>query len=511
MTASQIAGGEVLSRPELTVARQRIAILVVSMGGLVAAFMQTLVFPIVGYLPVYLDTSVENASWVVTATLISATIAMPVSGRLADMFGKRRVILGCVAFMVVGSVICALTSELVPVIVGRGLQGVAMGVIPCGISLMRDLIDSSRVPGAVAVVSATMGIGGAIGLPVSAWVAEVADWHMLFWSAGALSAALYLALRFFVRESPMRASGPFDRLGGLTLCAALICLLVPVSKGGQWGWFAPMTLGLALVGVAFFATWVFVELRHPAPLVDLRTSVKPIILLTNCASCLLGFAMMASAVSLPQLLQLPRVPGVVDGMNLGLVTAGLVLAPTGLIMVVVAPVSGRLISRWGPRVSLVAGGSLMTVGYASLILPPENIWHVVASQCVAGAGTALCYAAMPSLVMSAAPPEQSASANSVNALCRSAGTAVGSAAVASILAFTTSSLSDSSAGSVPPTSAFQLVLGVSAAASLAATTAALGIPYRHGTAVEVNRPASGGDRLRPSDADRDGRNQTSRK
>ena len=141
---------------------------VLSSVGLIASLCMTLVVPIVPQLPALLSTTQANASWVITATLLGGAVATPIAGRLGDMIGKRRVLLATLALLVLGALICALTSSLVPVLVGRSLQGVAVSAVPLGISLMRDALPPERLGSGIALMSATLGIGGGLGLPLSA-------------------------------------------------------------------------------------------------------------------------------------------------------------------------------------------------------------------------------------------------------------------------------------------------------------------------------------------------------
>ena len=123
---------------------------------------------------------------------------MPIAGRLGDLFGKQRVLVGSSVLMLAGSLVCALSDSLVPVLVGRGLQGLAMGFIPVGISLMREIVPPAMATTAVAAMSATLGVGGAIGLPLSAWIVQTGDWHALFWVATGLAVLVGLGSVFIV-------------------------------------------------------------------------------------------------------------------------------------------------------------------------------------------------------------------------------------------------------------------------------------------------------------------------
>ncbi|MFD0659133.1 MFS transporter [Thermocatellispora tengchongensis] len=315
--------------------RPGVLVVVLSLCGIVVSLMQTLVIPLIPDLPRLLDTTPANASWVVTATLLAAAVCNPVSGRLGDMYGKRRMILLSLAMMVAGSAICALTSSLGLVVFGRVLQGCAVGVIPLGISIMRDELPPRRLGSAMALMSATLGVGGAIGLPLAAFVAQRADWHALFWLSAAVGVLNLLLVLFLVPESPVRAGGRFDLPGALGLTAGLVCLLLAVSKGGDWGWGSPLTVGLFAGAAVILPLWAWAELRIRAPLVDLRTTARRPVLLTNLSSVCVGFALFAMSLILPQVLQAPPETGY--GLGLSLLETGLCLAPSGLVMMILSP------------------------------------------------------------------------------------------------------------------------------------------------------------------------------
>ncbi|PWS41635.1 MFS transporter, partial [Streptomyces sp. ZEA17I] len=188
--------------PGAPTARPGAIVAVLALAGIVAALTQTLVVPLIAQLPVMFDTSASNASWVITATLLAAAVSTPVAGRLGDMYGKRRMLLVSLVPLVLGSAVCALSSSVIPMITGRGLQGFGMGVVPLGISLLRDVVPAEKLGPSIAIMSASMGVGGALGLPFAAAVAENTSWRVLFWvvavlalAVGALIAALVPADR----------------------------------------------------------------------------------------------------------------------------------------------------------------------------------------------------------------------------------------------------------------------------------------------------------------------------
>jgi MFS family permease len=256
--------------------------------GTVVALQQTLVVPLLPDFPEILGTTPENASWLVTSTLLASAVATPIISRLADMFGKRLMMVISMLVMVAGSVIAALGASFGMVVTGRALQGFAAALIPVGISIMRDELPREKIASAVALMSATLGIGGAVGLPLSGVIYEHLGWHAIFWGSALVGALLIGAVVAIVPESAIRTRGTFDYLGAVLLSVALTSMLLAITKGGSWGWTSERTLVLLVLAAVMLAMWVPVELRVGQPLVDLRTSSRRPVLLTNIASVLVG-------------------------------------------------------------------------------------------------------------------------------------------------------------------------------------------------------------------------------
>ncbi|MET0837449.1 MAG: MFS transporter [Marmoricola sp.] len=472
MTSSSIPESQAPGSAWLTV-------VVLCFGGMSAALMQTLMIPIQTDLPRLLHTTPANASWVITATLLAGAVAMPIAGRLADMFGKQRVLVASAGLLVAGSLICALSGSLVPMLAGRVLQGLAMGFIPVGISLMREVTPPALTNTAIASMSATLGVGGAIGLPLSAWVAENFDWHALFWMSVGLASLMVLTVAVFVPHVHDAHGGRFDVGGAVGLAVGLVGVLVAVSKGNEWGWGHTRTIGLLVGGVVVLLAWAVYELHREDPLCDLRVTAQRPVLLTNLAAVAVGFGMMAQAVVVPQLLQMPTATGY--GLGQTMLEAGLWMAPGGLMMLVFAPVSSRLMTRIGPKRTLMIGSGVLGVGYLLAHQLMDAPWQLLVASCVASAGVGIGYAAMPTLILSSVPVTEAASAVGINGLMRSVGTSVAAAVMAALLTSSTTQL-----GSVelPTQGAFQLCFLVGAAAAFVGVLIAATVPVARRREVE---------------------------
>ena len=434
---------------------------VLALAGIAVSLMQTLVIPIVPQLPVLLGSAPGSTAWAVTATLLAGAVVTPIAGRLGDMVGKKPVLLASLVAMVVGSLVCALADSVVPLVAGRAVQGLAAGVIPLGISLMRDVLPPRKLGPAVALMSASLGVGGALGLPAAALIAQHADWHVLFWVAGGLGAVVFLLVLALIPGRGARVGGRLDVVGALGLSVSLVALLLAVSKGAAWGWTSPRVLLLLAVAVSAGAAWGWWQLRTAHPLVDLRTTARPQVLITNLASVVFGFSMFSMSLVVPQVVQLPTQTGF--GLGRSILVAGLVMVPSGLVMMVAAPLSAAVSRRTSPRVTLMIGALTVAIGYGLGVFFLGSVWQLCLVTGLIGAGIGFAYGSLPQLIMSAVPTSETSAANGFNTLVRSIGTSVSSAVAGAVLAASATTVGGVSA---PSLGGFQTILVVGSAAAV---------------------------------------------
>lgn len=414
-----------------------LVIAVLALCGTVVSLQQTMVLPLVPELPALIGTSTGNASWMVTATLVAGAVATPVISRMADMYGKRRMILVTLAIVALGALVGGLSTSLPFLLLARSLQGMGMALVPIGIATMRDELDPDKVPLAVALMSATLAIGAGVGLPLGGFLAEAFDWHVVLWLPGVLALLMLGLVLVTVSESTVRTPGAFDFRGAMLLSLALLLLLLAVSKGADWGWVDGRTLGCLAGGVALIAVFIPLELRIPNPLVDIRTAAQPVILAANTISVFMGFAMFVNMLVSTQLLQTPKDTGY--GLGLDALHAGLWMAPSAAAFGLLAPLSGWITRRFGPELAIGAGGAIMAVSYLARIPLSGSVALVVVGTIVVTIGTALAYSALPTLIMRSVPVTETAAANGLNTLLRSVGTSTASAVTAAVLATTITS------------------------------------------------------------------------
>lgn len=431
--------------------------------------MQTLIIPLIPELPTLLNTSPANASWTITATLLTAAVATPVFGRLGDMYGPKPMLIACAVALTVGSLLAAVTSSLIPLIVGRALQGFGLPIIPLGISVLRAAVPAEKVGSAMGLMSSSLGVGGALGLPLSAVIAENYDWHMLFWVSAALGAGGVVLFALLVPSIPARSADRLDPIGALGLAAGLVALLLAISKGSDWGWTSGITLGLFGASLVIFVLFGWWQLRVPSPTVDLRTTVRRPVLTTNLASIAVGFSLFAMSLIAPQILELPVETGY--GLGQSMLHTGLWMAPGGLAMMLSSPIAARIAGVRGPRFTLFVGSAIVACGYLAGLWLMNSAWQLCVFNVVVSVGVGFAFSSLPALINAAVPVSETAAANGINALARSLGTSISSAVIGAVLATMTAP-----GQHVPSLAGLRVALLIAAGAAVVAALIALAIP-----------------------------------
>lgn len=438
--------------------------------GVAVAQTFTLVVPMVPLFPALLHTTTANASWMATATVLAGAVATPLAGRLGDMYGKRRMLIGSLVLLVAGSILCAVSPSLTPMLVGRTLQGAAAGVLPLGISILRDELPQARINSGIALISSTLGLGAGLGLLLGGFIVDHLHWQLVFWVSAVMGVLAISVVLLLVPASGVASGGRFDVIGAAGLSVVLVATLLPISKGSEWGWSNPLTLGLLAPAPLLACLWAWHQSRATRPFVSLRVMASRPVLLTNIAALALGFAGFANFMATTTVMQLPVSTGF--GFGVSLTTAGLCLLPGTAMFLVVSPLSGRLSSARGPHVTLALGALVITCGYLARMVLTERIWHIIVGALIVSIGTALTYSALPTLIVASVPASETATANGLNALMRAVGTATASAVFAAVLG----AMSTTVAGRELPTAdAFVVYFGIAGTGALVATGLAIAL------------------------------------
>jgi MFS family permease len=455
--------------------RQHVVLASLTVGCTAYALVQVAVAPALSTFTTELDTSTIWATWIVTSFLLSASVATPIIGRLGDQYGKRRMLLVSLALFIAGCAGAAAAWNVWTLIVFRAVQGTAGAVFPLGYSVIRDEFPVERVGPGIAVLSAMYGIGASLGLVGAGVIVDNLSWRWLF-IAPAIAAVAGLALiAAFIRPSPVRATKSLDVSGAILFGAGLCMLLLGLSQAESWGWGSAAVLGLFAAAGVLLAAWLRIERRAEAPMIDLELFSRRPLLLTNTAALLVGVAMFAWFVLVPLFAESGKGSGSARvahyGFGLTATQAGLLMIPATLATLVSGVAAGSLGARIGMKWTLVVGSVVFGCAVASLAAWHGSVREVAIAQVFVGGGLGLALAALPALVTTYVPQDETGVANGMNFVIRSTGLVIGAQIGALFLsAFTVGHTS------VPSVRGYTLTFGVAALCALGAAGLAVMLP-----------------------------------
>ncbi|GII64319.1 MFS transporter [Sphaerisporangium krabiense] len=351
----------------------------------------------------------DQGGWLLTGFILSGAILCPLVGKLADIHGKRRMMIACLLVSTVGSVVSTVAPTFGVLIAGRLLQGAVLPTMFLSYSLMRDVYPRRILPLASAVTMTGTGVFS-IGTPfLIGWLLDTWGFRGLFAFDVLWMAILTPLLLATTQETPLRVPARVDFLGAGMLGFGLGTVLLGISFGSTWGWGSVNTLGAFVVGLALMAGFVVRSLNFPDPLVDLRIFTRrPIVLAAVTAATAYGSTAIASSLSA----MIGLTPGEARlGYGLGMTASefAAVTAPQAVATVIMGVVVGKLLNRVGGATMMRTGLLLLGVGGLLLGFYHGDYLPVLVAALFLGAGTGLAYGSIPGLVIAGAPADKQGS------------------------------------------------------------------------------------------------------
>ena len=445
--------------------------------GLLVAIVSSLGAPLVPTIAQVDHVSLSTAQWVLTAALLTGALATPIMGRLADGARQRDVIVVTLAIVFAGCVLSAVATSFVVLVVGRGLQGVGLGLLPVNMAIARRNLDKQKAARAIATLSVSTAIGAGLGYPLPAVVAQLFDIHAAYWF-GAFIVACALACAVVVLPARTEATSlPFDGAGAVLLSLAVTGVSVVLSEGGDWGWSSLRTMGIIAACVMLIAVWVPHELRSDHPLVNLHHLRNRSVLMADVAGFLMSVSMYLVVPIVVEFIQIPTSSGF--GFGASVIVSGFVLTPLSLGTFLASRLLLPYERRFGVRSMIPLGALVFAAASTYFALEHGSLWQAFVAMGIVGLGIGLTFAAMPGFIIRAVPQAETGSATGFYQVLRNIGLSVGSAFGAAVL------LSYTSHGQTfPDLEGFRVALLISAGLGLLTALLAFVLPG-HATAGPV--------------------------
>jgi EmrB/QacA subfamily drug resistance transporter len=367
--------------------------------------------------------------WLFSVYLLAQAVTVPVYGKLADVFGRKPVMLVGIGLFLLGSILCGVAGSMGALIAFRAVQGLGAGAVqPMSMTIVGDLYslrERAKVQGYIASVWA---VSSVVGPTLGGVFSQYLSWRWIFFVniPLCLVAAAAIALRF--HEQVDRRRPRIDYAGAATLTVALTLLVLGLLEGGQaWAWGSPQGIAVLVTGAVLLGLFVGIERRAADPVVPLRLLRNRLLVATNLASACVGAVLLGLTSYVPTFAQ--------DVLGTGPLVAGFALAALTLGWPISASLSGRVYLRIGIRSTALVGAAIVVLGSALLLLldGSSSVLQVGATAFVIGLG--MGFTAAPTLIaaQSAVQWHERGVVTGLNMFFRSAGSAVGVAVFGAVV------------------------------------------------------------------------------
>jgi EmrB/QacA subfamily drug resistance transporter len=411
-----------------------------------------------------LDASFGEMQWVIDAYALTLAATLLSAGALADRIGRRAVFIWGLALFTACSALCAVASSAVSLDVARAAQGVgAAAMFASSLALLANEFQDKERGFALGVWGGVTGAALAIGPLVGGVLTDELDWRWIFLVNLPIGGLLIWLTARALPESREERPRPLDLAGMVTFGAACFLATYGLIRGNEDGWGSPLIAGSLIGAAVLLATFVAVERRTEAPMLPLSLFRIP----AFTGTAVVAFA---QSVALYPLLLFVAIY-LQNGLGLSPTETGLRILPLTLVLVVVAPISGRLTNRWSLRVPLTAG--LILIGSGLLLMRTVDVdseWTaLLPGLLVGGLAIGVISPALAAAMVSVLPVERSGLASGINNTFRQLGIAIGIAGLGAIFEHQAREASGLRAGIV---AGLDSVLLVAAAVAFAAAALA---------------------------------------
>jgi len=390
---------------------------------LLAAIDQTVVVPAVPAIAADLN-GFDHLSWIISAYLLTSTIATPIYGKLSDIYGRRMLLLSAIVIFLIASALCALSQSLLQLILFRALQGLGGGgLMAVSQAAIADVVAPRERGRYQGYMAGTWGVASVAGPILGGYLTDHVSWHAIFWINLPIGAiAFVLSNRALKMLQTRRRAANIDYLGAALLSAIItLCLLVMTWGGNAYAWTSPVILGLLVAACGLVALLVAQERRALDPMLPPRLFAHPVFSRGLIAASLAAGGLFGGTFLLPLYFQL------VKGADAA--SSGTLIVPFLLINTVGAYCSGQLARRLGrAKVLLLGGFAAASVGFALLAFMGEqtSTLYTILAMMVVGFGIGFCMPACLVVVQNAAERRDVGSATGALLFLRSMGAAFGS-------------------------------------------------------------------------------------
>jgi EmrB/QacA subfamily drug resistance transporter len=376
------------------------------------------------------DASISSLEWTVNAYTLAFAVMLVTGGRLGDIFGRRRVFLGGVVVFALSSALIGFAPTEGWLVAGRVVQGLgAAFMMPGTLSIITQAFPPHERGKAIGTWAGVSAIALAIGPVVGGFLTEEVSWRAIFFLNLPVAAACVAVTLFAARESrDETVSRSVDVPGIAALTTGLTALVLALVEGNSWGWGSAGIVGLLALSAFGLVAFALIERHSAAPIVDFTFFRSRSFLGTNLVAFIVSFAMLATFFFMALYMQ--------NILRFSPLEAGVRFLPSTLVLIFMAPLSGRLTDRIGPRIPITVGLLLVSgaLFWQSTIEVDTSYGYLVGAFVLMGFGMGLVMSPMSTAAMNAVDVTKAGVASGILSMTRMVGGTFGVAVLGAYLA-----------------------------------------------------------------------------
>ena len=452
---------------------------------LLTMYGETMLLPAVPDIITEFNISYNTASWILTAYLIAGAVMTPISGKLSDIYGRKKMVLIIMLIYLIGILLGGFSSNITILIISRIIQGIGISMFPIAFGIVRDQFPSEKLAIGVGTFSAMFAAGSVVGLAIGGSIIQSFGWRMTFLSIIPIAILLWFIIKKFINDSntdqqqviqyssleqkststvtasseqtqstdvdgdsnrlhnlkAVTSAKSIDIKGAITLAVTISSFLIVLSyletgssnDGGgssrqvvQESISIPIhiILGLITIGIISLVSFIVIEKRTKSPLIDFKLITNKIILPANILLLFSFLAMFTVYQTIPILV---RSPSIVGGFEGDAITTANIQLPFMIVFLLFAPSSGFIISKLGNIKPTIIGTIISTIGFFSIFLLHSTETMLAGTLAIIATGLSLSQVGGFNIVLEATPRQFSGISLGMTVLLNLIGGAIGPA------------------------------------------------------------------------------------
>lgn len=406
---------------------------------LLITYIETMLLPGIPVIQNYFGVTPTVASWITTGSLIVGAAISPLAGKLADLRGKKNLILIVLTFYTIEVGIAGFSTSIYMLLLARAIQGIGFAMTPLSLAVICDVFPKEKMAMGQGVIGGVAIIGLVLGDVLGALVVQDWGWRYAFYTAFALSVVFFVLVAKVTKKDTPCCKGTMDFTGICVVSAGIVLLLLYLTEAPTVGWLSLEAFAFLIPGVILIVYFFFFENKTSNPLIQMNLLRTRNIFIANLIGLVFSVATFILTYATIYFAELPKP----FGLGLDVISTGLTFLPASIVSMAVALFAGKVLPKIGPKPVIFAGSLVMLLSFVMLFFGRSSFAGLALVVVFGYSGVAAVAIAATNMLAMAWPKDATAVGQGVNQMLKSFGQSIGPVIATAIMAsFTAPLISD---------------------------------------------------------------------